>query len=234
MSRDASPQALARAGGWLYLIIIVVGIFVEIFARDRLIVPGNAAMTAANLIAGESLWRLACAGELLMMVCAIALTLVFYELLKPVSAPLALLAAFFNLVSVAVESMSGLANLAVPAMLGNASYLKAFEPQQLHALAMLSLRLYEYGFGISLVFFGFVLLTIGYLVFRSGYFPKFLGVLLPIGGLCYIVNSVALVVAPALQDVIFPAILLPSFIAELSFCLWLIFVGVDAAKFPST
>src|SRR5260370_651204 len=98
---DASPRALARIGGLLYLVIIVLGLFEEAFVRNRIVVPGNAAATAANLRSLESLWRLGIAAESVLLICAIALTLIFYVLLRPVSRDLALLAVFFNLVSIA-------------------------------------------------------------------------------------------------------------------------------------
>ena len=115
-------------------------------------------------------------------------------------------------------------------LLGDANYLKAFEPQQLQALAYLSIKSHGYGFGIGLIFFGCVLLVNGYLIIRSGYFPKAIGVMIQIAGICYLINSFALILAPSLTDILFPAILLPPFIGELSLCLWLIIKGVNLPK----
>src|SRR5262245_51981282 len=228
-----SPRALARLGGVLYLIIIVAGLFGEAFVRDRLIVSGDAAATAGNLRASELLWRAGIAGNLFHLACAVALTLIFYVLLRPVGRDLALLAAFFDLVSIVIEATSKLYLVAALFPLRSAEYLKVFEPEQLHALAYLSIRSHSYGFGISLIFFGCACLVLGYLIYRSGYLPRFLGVLMQIAGLCYLTNSFALILAPALANRIFPAILVPAFIGEASLCLWLIVKGVDLEKWKA-
>jgi hypothetical protein len=230
---ETSPQIYARIGGVLYLIIIVIGALGEAFVRDRLIVSGDAAATAERIRASESLWRVGIAGELFLLTCAVALTLIFYVLLRPVSRNLALLAAFFNLVSVAVEAASALHLLATLFPLANADYLKVLDPKQLHASVYLSTKSWEYGFGVSLIFFGWVCLVVGYLIFRSGYLPKVIGVLMQIAGLCYLVNSFALILSPSLANRLYPAILLPAFVGEASLCLWLLVKGVNVSKWKA-
>jgi Domain of unknown function (DUF4386) len=225
-----SAQTYARIGGILYLIIIVVGLFGEAFVRNRLIVPGDAAATADNIRSMESLWRLHIAAELFLLICAIVLLLILFVLLKPVSRELALLAAFFNLVSIGVEATTTLYLVLALFPLGNAGYLKAFAPEQLYAMASLSLKSHSYGFGLSLIFFGCFCLVIGYLILKSGYLPKALGVLMQIAGLSYLTNSFALVLAPAFANRLFPAILIPAFVGEASLCLWLIVKGVNVSK----
>ncbi len=226
----ASPRVLPRIGGLLYLIIIVGGIFGEAFIRGRLIVSGDATATAANIRSLEALWRFGIASELFMLTCTVALTLIFYVLLRPISRDLALLAVFFNLVSVAFEAANELRLLEALLSLSNAEYLSAFEPEQLYAMASLSLTSYGYGFGVSLIFFGCECLVLGYLIFRSGYLPKVIGVLMQVAGLSYLTNSFALLLAPAVADQIFPAILLPAFVGEASLCLWLLVKGVNVEK----
>lgn len=230
---EASPRALSRVGGALYLIIIVVGLFGEIFVRTRLIVSGDAAATAANIRSMESLWRFGIAAELFLLICAVALTWILLVLLRPVSRDLALLATFFNLVSITVEAAIQMQLLAALFPLGNAAYLKAFAPEQLYAMTSLSVKLHGYGFGVSLIFFGCVCLVWGYLIFRSGYLPKAIGVLMQLAGLCYLVNSFTLLLSPSLADRIFPAILLPAFVGEASLCLWLLVKGVDVETWRS-
>jgi hypothetical protein len=227
---ESSPQVAARIGGVLYLIIIGAGIFIEAAVRDKLIVSGDAAATAGNIMASQLVWRVSVAGELTAQVCAVALALVFYVLLRPVSRNLALLALFFNLVSIAIEVANSLNLFAALFLLGSAEYLKAFDSSQLHALSYLSLKAQGYGFGISLVFFGCECLVLGYLIFRSGYLPKILGVLMQIAGVCYLINSFALFLSPAFENLIFPAVLVPPFVGESSLCLWLIVKGVNVAK----
>ena len=114
-------------------------------------------------------------------------------------------------------------------LLGNADYLKAFESNQLYALTYLFIKAHDYGFGIGLIFFGFASLIYGYLLFRSGYFPRTLGVLMAIAGLSYLTNSFTLILAPAYAGTIFPILVL-ALIGELSLCLWLIVKGVDLPK----
>jgi len=227
---EASPQSYARFGGVLYLIIIVLGTFNEGFIRNRIVVSGDAAATASNIRSMEPLWRFGIAAELFMLMCAVALTLIFFVLLRPVSKDLALLAVFFNLVSIAVEASIQMNLLQALFPLGKAPYLGAFKPEQLYALASLSVRSHGYGFGLALIFFGCVCLILGYLIFRSGYLPKAVGVLMQIAGLSYLINSFALLAAPGFADRIFPAILVPAFIGEASLCLWLLVMGVNVPK----
>ena len=227
---DTSPQVLARIAGALYLFIIVVGIFGEAFVRERLIVSGDAAATAANIRSMDSLWRFGIGSELLLLNCAVASTWILFVLLRPVSRDIALLATLFNLVAIAVEAAIQLLLLAALFPLGTASYLSAFAPPQLFAITSLALKLHGYGFGISLLFFGWVCIIWGYLIFRSGYFPKAIGVLMQIAGVCYLLNSYTLILAPSLANQMFPAILVPSFIGEASLCLWLLVKGVNLVE----
>jgi len=227
---ETSPQLYARIGGVLYLIIIVLGLFGEAFVRDRLIVSGDATATAANIRSMESLWRFHIAAELFLLICAVVLLLILFVLLRPVSRDLALLAAFFNLVSIGLEGVITLHLLEVLFPLGNAGYLKAFAPEQLYAMASLSLKSHSNGFGFSLTFFGCFCLVIGYLIFRSGYLPKAIGVLMQIAGLSYLTNSFALVLAPKFADRIFPVIAGPAFVGEASLCFWLLVKGVNVKK----
>ena len=225
-STQLSPQVYARIGGILYLMIIIAGALGEIFIRGKLIVSGDAISTANNIIASQSLWRLGIAGDILMHVFDLPLILVFYVLLKPVNKNLALLAILFNLIQTAVLVANKL-NLLMPTfLLGNAEYLKAIEPNQLYALSYLFIRAHDYGFGIGLLFFGFACLTYGYLLFRSGYFPRTLGVLMVIAGLSYLTNSFTLILAPTYATKVFPILGL-ALIGELSLCLWLLVKGVD-------
>jgi len=228
---ETSPKLYARIGGVLYLVIIVIGLFGEAFVRDKLVVPGDAAATAANIKSMESLWRFHIGAELFLLMCAIVLLAILFALLRPVSRDLALLAVFFNLVSIAVEAVFALYLVATLFPLGNAGYLKAFTPEQLYAMATLSIKSHGYGFGVALAFFGCFCVIAGYLIFKSGYFPKVIGVLMQIAGLCYLIDSFALIIAPNFANRIFPGILLPSFVGETSLCLWLIVKGVNVQRF---
>jgi hypothetical protein len=161
-----------------------------------------------------------------LLICAVALLLILFVLLRPAGRDLALLAVFFNLVSIGVEAAAALYLLGALFPLGNARYLKAFAPEQLYAMASLSLRSHSYGFGVSLIFFGCFCVVAGYLIFRSGYLPKALGVLMQIAGWSYLTNSFALILAPAFANRLYPGIL-PAFVGEASLCLWLLVKGVN-------
>jgi hypothetical protein len=227
---ENSPQRYARTGGALYLAIIVLGAFAEGFVANKLLVPGDAAATAHNILAAPGLWRLSVAGNLIVVICAVPLLWIEYLLLRPVSKQLVLLAVLFNLVSLAVEAISKLFLLVVMPTLESADFLRAFDPQQLQILANLALRSHDIAFNIALIFFGFTCLVYGYLIIKSGYLPKFVGILMQIAGLSYLTACFAALFAPAFADLITPAILLPPLIGELSFCLWLLVKGVNIAK----
>ena len=231
MRPDATrAQRIARVGGVLYLIIIVLGALGEAVVRGSIVVPGDAAATAANLRSMEWLWRLGVAGEVVLLTCATGVALILYVLLRDVSRDLALAAVFFNLVSIAIEGVAAVALTAALFPVAGVSYLNAFAPAQLDAMALLSVRAHSAGFGTALIFFGVECVILGYLIYRSGYMPRSIGVLMQIGGVCYVINSFALLLSPALSSRLFPAILIPSLIAELSLALWLLAKGVRTEK----
>src|SRR5712692_9136116 len=153
-ARAASVQTYARIAGVLFLISILAGGFGEFFVPSKLIVSGDATATANNIMASGSLFRMGFASYLIEALCDVALTLILYVLLRPVHKDLALLAAFFRLVSTATFAISEFFFVAPSLILGGADYLKTFSPDQLNTLAFLSLRLYVYGGGISFVFYG--------------------------------------------------------------------------------
>jgi hypothetical protein len=227
---ENSPQVYARIGGALYLAIIVLGAFAEGFVADRLVVSGDAATTAHNIMASPILWHLSVAGDLLVVLFAVPLLWIEYLLLRPVNKQLVLLAVLFNLVSLAVEAISKLYLLVVMPTLGSGDYLKAFEPRQLQVLANLALKSHDVAFNIALIFFGCTCLVNGYLIFKSDYLPKLIGILMQVAGWSYLIACFAAFFAPALSDLISPAILLPPFIGESAFCLWLLVRGVNVAR----
>lgn len=227
---ESSPQLYARIGGALYLIIIVIGLYGEMFVRDKLIVSGDATATAKNILASESLWRFHIAAELFLLICAIVLLMILFVLLRPVSRELTLLALFFNLISIGIEAATTMYLIVALFPLGSAGYLKAFSHEQLYAMASLTLKSHDYGFGVSLLFFGCFCVVIGRVIYRSGFLPKAIGALMQVAGVCYLTDSFALVLNPSFANRLFPAILLPAFVGETSFCLWLLFKGVNVQR----
>lgn len=227
---ETSPQMYARAGGLLYLLIILFGGFAEGFVMNSLVVAGDAAATAHNIMASPGLWNLGVAGNLLVPIFAVAQTWIFYLLLRPVNRQLVLLSVFFMLVSLSVEAVSKLFLLAVMPILASANHPGALETVQAQALAHHSLVLHDIAFNIALIFFGVGCLVDGYLTIRSGFLPKLIGFLMQLAGVSYLIACFSALLAPTFADQITPAILLPALIGETSYCLWLLIKGVNVAK----
>jgi hypothetical protein len=227
---DLSPRMKARIGGVLYLITIVVGLFNEAYVKGKIIVWGDAAATAANLRSMEFLWRLSIVGELTMIICTVILSVCLYSLLKPVSKDLALLFTFFGLIATAMEAAYSLELLQALMPLGSGEYLKAFTPEQLNAMATLLLKSHDTGFAIVLLCFGPFFLVTGYLIFKSTYFPRAIGMLYQVAGIAYLANGLVRVLAPAFGSQVFMIIAPFAFVGETSFCLWLLFKGPNMPK----
>jgi hypothetical protein len=180
---DGSPRSLAKIAGFLYLVIIVGGLFAPFAIAPSGMVMGDAALpTAAKILASKRLFVLGGAAQLLVYACDIGVALIFYELLKPVGRSVALLATFFRLTFVAIAGANMLNHFAPLIFLSGADYLHSFAPDQLQSLALSFLRLRTFGFDIALVFFGLHWLLAGYLIFKSTFLPRILGVALAIGG----------------------------------------------------
>jgi hypothetical protein len=221
----------ARVAGCLYLANIALGAFGEAYVRSTLI-ASDAQVTVANIAAAQGLWRAALAGDLLMHLIDVPLIVFFYLLLKPVHHGLALTATLLNGVQTAVLVANKL-NLVVPLVLLSPSAASlGFNAEASTSLIALAARLHGYGFGLGLIFFGAVCVIRGWLMVQSGVFPKALGALVALAGISYWMNSTALLFAPKLADVLFPWVLLPSFIGELALALWLVIKGVDSRARP--
>jgi len=183
-----NPNKTARIAGFLYLILMVCGIFSYMFVNSRLIVPGDTATTINNIMASESLYVSGIVSWLISQTVFILLVYVLYKLLKPVNKNHAFLMVMFVLVAVPISFINELNKFAALLLLSGADYLTAFDVGQLQALVPLFLDLHEYGIHINSMFFGLWLLPLGYLVFKSGYIPRILGVLLMIGWFGYMLE----------------------------------------------
>src|ERR687886_12047 len=225
-----APRQLARIAGALYLINIVLGAFAISIVPAVVVVAGDAAATAHNIQTHELLYRLGLAAHGVVTVTNVPLAVIFYELFRVVNRRLALLDACFILVATAIEA-AGLVNQFVPlVLLGSGPYTSALPTAQLEALAYVPSALSGIGYSIAQVFFTFDLLTIGYLVLRSTFLPRVIGVLLAIAGLSYLIYSLANLLAPAFAGNLVPWIQLPSLLGEGSLCLWLLIVGLNAQR----
>ena len=223
-----NPKKTARIAGLLYLGVIVFGVLAEFLVRSKLIVPGDAAATANNIMASEGLFRLGFAMDLIMIACFLFLPLVFYVLLKPVNKNLALLMVIFVLVSVPISFISMIYHFGTLQLLSGAEYLTAFTTGQLHAQVMSYLDLYTTGVSIATIFHGLWLLPLGYLVYKSGYFPRIFGVLLMIACFGFLIQAFTFFFAASYEVITYPGAVV-MIIAEFSFCGWLLIKG---AKIP--
>ncbi|MBV8056935.1 MAG: DUF4386 domain-containing protein [Deltaproteobacteria bacterium] len=227
---EPSPRLKARIAGGLYLINIVAGAFHYGFVRAAMVVPGDAGATAANILKHEMVYRLGFVAAIILLLCNVPLALIFYDLFKVVNRSLSALVVFFTLVATAIETANLLNYFAPLILLDGGRYSSALTAQQLQALAYIALALQAIGFNLAVVFFAFYDLLIGYLIFRSTFVPRTVGVLMAIGGLCYLTNSFANFLAPGFAAYLLPYILAPSGVAELSFCLWLLVLGVNISR----
>ena len=180
---EASPRLMARITGVLYLLTLLGGVFAQGFVSDRLVVEGDAAATAANILTHRGLFQLGFAVYLIEMACQIAITALFYELLKPAGRNVSLVAAFLGLTGSVIKTFSRVFFIVPLFILGGAHFLSVFSAEQLQALALLSFKVNDRGAQMALVFFGFYALLTGYLIIRSTFLPRILGVLSMVGGL---------------------------------------------------
>lgn len=227
---ERAPQLYVRLAGIFYLAIIILGLFGELMVRGSLVVPADAAATALNITAAQGLWRLGIVGDLSMQLLDIPIIVLFYLLFKRVNAGLNLAATFFNLIQTAMLVANKLLLVIPLLLLGGTAAVSVFSTEQLAAWSYLAIQLHSYGFGIGLIFFALACLLRGYLIIKSGFFPAFIGVMLALAGLCYLINSLALLLAPALASLLFPWILMPVLVGELTLSLWMIVKGVNMQK----
>lgn len=219
MTAPASPHA--RLAGALYLVIIVCGLFGEVAVRGQIVVAGDAATTAANVLASHGLFRVGFAAETLMALADVALAVLLYRLLRPVNRTLALMAAAFRLVQAAV--------IAASLLMSQGALLALTGGDGREELALLLIDLHAHGYDLGLIFFGVNSLLTGWLVARAGFLPRWLGRMLIAAGLVYLVGSYLRFLAPGLWGPFQVAYIVPV-VAEAAFCLWLLIRGVDEGR----
>lgn len=225
-----SINKTARIAGLLYLVITVAAIVAHMYVPSNIIVPGDAAATASNMVASEHLFRFgAIGGELVILLSEIVLSVLLYVLFKPVSRLLSLTAAVSRLAMTAIHGVNLLNYFFALLLVSGAGYLAVFETEQLQAFAMLFLDAHSVGFTIGIAFLTIHVFLLGYLIFKSGYFPKVLGILFLIAGLGYLIDSFAQLLLPSYETT--PGIIqLAIAVAELAFPLWLLIKGVNVEK----
>jgi len=222
---ETSPRLKARITGVLYLLAMLTGIFAQGFVSGRLVVDGNAAATAANILAHRGLFQLGFAVYLVEMACQVAMTALFYDLLKPAGRSVSLLAAFLGLTGCVIKTFSRVFFIAPLFVLGGAHYLSVFSAEQLQALALLFLNVNDHGAAIALVFFGLYALLTGYLIIRSTFLPWILGVLSVLGG-----SGWLSFLYPPLGYRLFPYIAAFGVLGAALLMLWLLVFGVNEQR----
>ncbi len=221
-----SIQGLAKIAGGLYLLITVLAIFTHFYVPGELIVAGDASITANNIAENQSLFRGGIFSELIILLSEVVLSLILYVIFKPVSKTLSLISAVSRLAMTTIHGFNVLNKIFVLVLLSGAGYLSVFDPNELNALVMFFLDGYSYGFGLGIVFLGLHAILLGYLIFVSGYFPKFLGILFVLASLGYFIDSFLLLLLPSyVPGQAFIAI--PIAIAELAFPIWLLIKGIN-------
>ena len=224
---DASPQTYARAAGVLLLITIIAGGIGEAYVPAKLIELSDPAITARNIQASDFMFRVGFAFYLLEAVSDISLAMIFYLLLRPIREDLALLAVLFRIVSTSTFAFAMFFYFASSIVLERADYLGVFSSQQQDALALLLLRFYGICGGVFMLFHGIASILFGFLMFKSGYFPRILGALLALGGVGFVGRNFILLLAPEHASNFY---LLPAVLGGVLMMFWMIIKGVNVAK----
>ena len=218
-----SNKKNARIAGLLYLIVIIFGVFAEFFVRSKVLVPNDAAATANNILNSEWLFRIGFVSDLIMITAYFFLALALYLLLKSVNKNHASLMVLCVLIAVSILCVNMLNHIAPLLLLNGTS---AFESDQLHGMVMFFLDMHKHGYLIAQIFFGLWLFPLGYLVYKSGFFPRILGILLMIGSFSYWTDFIIFFLFPDYVSTVSTIITLPADIAEFSLCMWLLIKGV--------
>lgn len=230
-TRDSDPASVrtkARLAGLLYLTIFIVAPFAFFIVPDRIVVDDDAATTAANLVEFEGLFRAGMVAETSIVAIELVLAGLLYGLLRPVSRPLSLAAAFARVGEAIVQAVNLFTSGIVLLVATGTGYLAAFEPEQLDALTSLFIDVNQFGVMVWGLLFGFHLMLLGYLIYRSGFWPRAIGALVMVAAVGYLAQSYAHIVAPehdALFEGLVVALAAPG---ELAFTIWLLWKGIDA------
>lgn len=220
----------ARVAGFAYLALIATGIFSELYVRSELIVWDNPATTASNIAGSDWLFRLGFVSDLVCVSFWLLLVLALYQLLKSVNKTQALFMLIFVLVGASIMALNMLNHIAALVVLDSPVYLSAFSTDQINGLMMLFLDLHSTGYSLNGIFFGLWLFPLGYLVYKSGYFPKFMGILLMMGSITTIMAFIMYFIFPDYDGIIGTITGVISALAEFGFCGWLLIKGANVPK----
>jgi hypothetical protein len=222
---EISLRQAALIAGIAYLVAFVFSLGNA--RRDKLVVRGDAAATASNIVASESRFRVSIATWMVALAADVVVAWALYIFLKPVSESLSLLTAWVRLIYVAIGAIAAVNLLSVSQLLRGADDSERFQPDQRDAQTMLFFRSFDFGLIVAFVFFGLHILGLGYLIVRSDYIPTVLGVLLIIAAVAYLIDSFACFLSPSYENnkahsLVFA---IPAIISELSLTVWLLVWG---------
>jgi hypothetical protein len=226
----SSAKRLARIGGVLYLLVGIFGGFSEGFVDPKMYVAGDAAATAGNVVANPGLVRLGVVAHLLDGTFFVFLAMALYVLLEHVHKSVARAMLILVVLATGIICLNAVSQFEGLQVATNPSYVAAFGTAGANALVLLLLDTQHYGTLVAQIFFGLWLVPLGYLAYRSALFPKWLGVVLVAGGVCYLADLLAAFLVPAFGHEIHAVVVIPSAIAEISMVLYLLVVGVRTAK----
>jgi Domain of unknown function (DUF4386) len=222
---NASRRRLARLAGLFYLLTILTGIFAQGFVSERLIAPTDAAATAANILAHQTLFRWSFTAYMIEMTCQIVFIALFYELLKPVNRSLSLVAAFLGLAGCAIKAFGRVFYLAPLFVLEGTPHTSTFSREQLQVLALFLLKINDHAAAMALIFFGFYAFLTGWLIFRSSFLPRFLGLWSVVAGLGWLTF-----LYPPLGYRLFNYLAAFGLLGALAIILWLLIAGVNEPR----
>jgi hypothetical protein len=226
--KDISQQKAVTILRFLYPLWAIVGFFGVMYVPTKLIVPGDAATTAGNIVANKLLFSLGIVASLLTQIIFIFVVLALYKLFKTVNKNQSSLMVIFALVGIPIAMLNALNRVAALLVLNGADYLKVFGTDQLQALAMFFLNLNAEGVIIAGIFWGLWLFPLGYLIYKSGYFPKILGILMVMAGFGYLLDFFTHFLLPQYKEIVLPIVMTLGMV-EVIFMLWVLFNG---AKIP--
>ena len=233
MITGASARNRARWAGVVYVACIACGFYAEMVVRAKLVASGDAALTAHNIVAAPDLYRAGFFADVSAMILGVLSSVVQYALFRVVSRGLALTVLVLDVISNAISIAGSILLFAPLVILRGDAYLSAFPAPQLDALALLSIKLYETVYAISLGLFAGSCVVSGYLIYRSTFLPRALGVLMVLAGACYLANTIIVLMPRGFAGFLLPWIFLPILVGEGALALWLLLAGVDPARWDA-
>ena len=229
---ETSPLVYARLAGLLVILTVFLGPFSQLYVPSTLIVPGDAAATADNIRASGWVLRLGIVSDSLIFLIEIVVPVLLYVLLRPVSRVLSLVLAFARLATAIIQGINLLPYFIALLLLSGAGYLTVFEPAQSDALALLFLNAHQYVVYIWEIFLGLHMFVLSYLIFKSGYFPRILGVLMVFAALGYLTHGYGSILFPNYEEIFAVVVGVGAVIGELPFFIfWLLIKGVNVQRY---